>query len=73
MSNIPHFVETNDEYETRTGEGKEARADDLMCGGERIWVSNDSWYYDANKKDNSVLTFIEKVNSSDWDIHIELK
>lgn len=41
---VPHFIETQDEYNQRViKEGKQSRANEIICNGEPIYVSTHGW------------------------------
>lgn len=63
--NVPHFIESKEQYDARTDNSKD-RSIDIQCGDTVLWVAKDG--YGSNGK---VLVLKDAVNSKNWGITIE--
>ena len=61
--NVPHFIESKDEYDSRTDNSK--RSDEIQCGGTVIYVAHDG--YGSNGKADEL---VEAINKQNWGINL---
>ena len=67
--NVPHMLETQEEYNTRTSNSKDkknpSRANIVKWGNNNVIYISTEWNIDT------ISEFIQKVNAQDWGINIE--
>lgn len=63
--NVPHFIESKEQYDARTDNSKD-RSIDIQCGDTVLWVAKDG--YGSNGK---VLVLKDAVNNKNWGITID--
>ena len=69
VANVPHMLETQEEYNTRTSNSKDksnrSRANIVKWGNNNVIYISTEWNIDTFSE------FIQKVNAQDWGINIE--
>ena len=69
VANVPHMLETQEEYNTRTSNSKDksnrSRANMVKWGNNNVIYISTEWNIDTFSE------FIQKVNAQDWGINIE--
>ena len=69
VANVPHMLETQEEYNTRTSNSKDksnrSRANIVKWGNYNVIYISTEWNIDTFSE------FIQKVNAQDWGINIE--
>lgn len=69
VANVPHMLETQEEYNTRTSNSKDksnrSRANIVKWGNNNVIYISTEWNIDT------ISEFIQKVNAQDWGINIE--
>lgn len=69
VANVPHMLETKEEYNTRTSNSKDksnrSRANIVKWGNNNVIYISTEWNIDTFSE------FIQKVNAQDWGINIE--
>lgn len=69
VANVPHMLETQEEYNTRTSNSKDksnrSRANIVKWGNNNVIYISTEWTIDTFSE------FIQKVNAQDWGINIE--
>ena len=69
VANVPHMLETQEEYNTRTANSKDksnrSRANIVKWGNNNVIYISTEWNIDTFSE------FIQKVNAQDWGINIE--
>ena len=69
VANVPHMLETQEEYNTRTSNSKDksnrSRANIVKWGNNNVIYISTEWNI------NTFSEFIQKVNAQDWGINIE--
>ena len=63
--NVPHFIESKEQYDARTDNSKD-RSIDIHCGDTVLWVAKNG--YGSNGK---VLVLKDAVNNKNWGITID--
>ena len=70
---VTHFVETEDEYNSRTDQS--LRAQSVEWGdGNKVYVTTHGWVYNTNEqyKVSTIKQLIEAVNAKDWGIKVDI-
>ena len=70
---VTHFVETEDEYNSRTDQ--RLRAQSVEWGdGNKVYVTTHGWVYNTNEqyKVSTIKQLIEAVNAKDWGIKVDI-
>ena len=70
---VTHFVETEDEYNSRTDQS--LRAQSVEWGdGNKVYVTTHGWVYNTNDqyKVSTIKQLIEAVNAKNWGIKVDI-
>lgn len=70
---VSHFVETEDEYNSRTDQS--LRAQSVEWGdGNKVYVTTHGWVYNTNEqyKVSTIKQLIEAVNAKNWGIKVDI-
>jgi len=70
---VTHFVETEDDYNSRTDQS--LRAQSVEWGdGNKVYVTTHGWVYNTNEqyKVSTIKQLIDAVNEKDWGIKVDI-